>query len=101
MKLVHVIFALYIAALSVYPCYDECKNDACLAGQEDREPSHNDEADLCSPFCVSACCAVHVLYTPSFDNVLDFRNVVSENSGYRIGFVPSVIVPIWQPPKLG
>jgi hypothetical protein len=92
------IFTLYLTALSVYPCYeDECLDEismTCNAGQDD----HEKEADLCTPFCISACCSIY--YTPQFDCVLVFLKSMPENSTYIVTVTPQVVISIWQPPKL-
>jgi len=67
------------------------------AEQDDHE---NNDSDLCTPFCISACCAIHVYWMPQFDSNPVFQKVITQNSIYTTKFAPLVIVSIWQPPKL-
>jgi len=101
-KLLLFIFALYIAGLSVYPCYeDDCIEEAVIIGNADHESDHEDEEqDLCTPFCISACCSVHVYCSLFHNDLPGFKQTVTENSNYTIRFIPPVVISIWQPPKL-
>lgn len=100
MKLVHFIFAIYIAALSVYPCYDECTDASCSADKEVRGQPHDEDGDVCSPFCLSTCCAVHILSQGAVEYVAVVRNTMVDDSAYQLALMPSVVLSIWQPPKL-
>jgi hypothetical protein len=98
-KFAHFIFALYVAALSVYPCYDICKDESCSVTSEVRN-QHDEGGDVCSPFCLSTCCGVHIISQNAFEGVSVTSDSVAEVSSYQLVFTPSIVVPIWQPPKL-
>lgn len=100
-KAILLIFALYIAALSVYPCYeDDCAGEVCLANETEQSDTHSESPDLCTPFCISACCSLQVLSVANFNSKTDLQNSEIKNSAYTCAFTPLVIVSFWQPPKL-
>lgn len=63
MKVIRLLFALYILAIAVYPCGDV---DTCVDEQKvgiavvEHENHSTTEQDACSPFCICSCCASHV-----------------------------------------
>lgn len=66
-----------------------------------QDDHQNGGPGLCTPFCVSACCAVHACCNPQFESdLVSQNNAHAENSVYTIRFTPFVVVSIWQPPKL-
>lgn len=92
------MLTLYLAALSVYPCYeDECGDELSMTCREGQD-EHEKDADLCTPFCISACCSIY--YTPQFDFDSVFQESMPENSTYLVTHAPHVVISIWQPPKL-
>ncbi|MCW5909532.1 MAG: hypothetical protein KIT62_00575 [Cyclobacteriaceae bacterium] len=97
LKMYYFILALYIAALSVYPCYD-----GTCAGERATETVAHDEGEpepeSCSPFCASACCALRVY--PAALQLTVFVLPAEANPGfYTDPFIATVIQSIWQPPR--
>jgi hypothetical protein len=89
-----------MSALSVYPCYeDDCLEEFSVADNIAQD-EHKKDADPCTPFCVSACCAIHAFFTPQVNAVTVIQSATIQNSTYTVKFTPLVIVSIWQPPKL-
>jgi len=101
MKFLRFLFVLYMAALSVYPCYeDNCEGEFCVAHDTKSSANQEGSADLCTPFCISACCPILVLGLANFNDATDCQPAATQNSTYTIKFAPFVIVSIWQPPRL-
>lgn len=105
MKVAHFIFAVYILLLSVYPCSD---NDTCADEQKigitqiDTGSHHhtNSEQDLCTPFCICACCAAHIKLT--FLANTDLAGVI-HNTKVITPYIEKQALSnnnhIWQPPR--
>lgn len=100
------LLALYVVLLSCIPCQDD------IALSLDRAPerislhaaddNHQEVVDLCSPFCICACCAS-----------VTIASAVSALPETSIGQLPSQVTftylrpvytgdpaGIWQPPKI-
>jgi len=100
-KIFCFLFALYISALSVNPCYeDDCIDEVNIESNADHEEQEQEESDLCTPFCVSACCPIHVFCTSPFHTITGSQNSMILKSSYSLVFIAPVVVPIWQPPKV-
>ena len=66
--------------------------------QDAHQKEHADE--VCSPLCVCSCCSTHILlkdYSPSLSGVpiVNAEYKIQEDSK-----VSSIIISIWQPPKI-
>ena len=95
------MLALYVSALSVYPCYeDDCMNEFSITDNADQSDHEEEDTGPCTPFCISACCAIHVFCAIPFNSPSVFQKSITQNSTYTIKFAPLVVVSIWQPPKL-
>ena len=105
MKAIRFILAIYITALTLYPCSDR---DACqdelqegeqVAYIADQAPS--DEMDICTPFCICSCCAAHIRLAPVSD--IDFAGVI-HNTKETIPYIEKQTLSdhnhIWQPPRI-
>ncbi|SDG63671.1 hypothetical protein SAMN04487996_12116 [Dyadobacter soli] len=54
------LLAFYVLALSCIPCQDEASppdSGIAAAVVSDSDNAHQEAIDLCSPFCICACCA--------------------------------------------
>ncbi|WP_394333085.1 DUF6660 family protein [Pontibacter chinhatensis] len=98
MKVLTIILALLVVMLSVSPC---CITDNCATEvKTEQADSHEDEADVCSPFYSCSSCLGFTLTdftakpaspsTPSHSLFAEFRQ----------GFFPQYYHSIWQPPRL-
>lgn len=99
-KIIYFIFALYMFSLAVYPCYeDDCVDEFNIAINVDQDDHKDEDSSPCTPFCVSACCAIHVHCVPQFNAPPVLQKTTAQHSTYTIKFAPLVVVSIWQPPK--
>jgi hypothetical protein len=83
------------------PCSDK---EDCIEiyptqlSQLNHQAEHSDE--ICSPFCVCACCATHFLvsdFLPALNQVSVINTIYTS---HNVEQTSSAIVSIWQPPKL-
>ena len=103
MKLAFYIFAFYTVVLSCIPCQDELQLPVYEQSivSADAGPDRPNSIDLCSPFCICACCAgitlqhsiacLPDLQSYSFSEEKSFAYISHADSGNSIR--------IWQPPK--
>ena len=76
-------------------------DEVSIVNNIDQDYHEKGDPDLCTPFCVGSCCAVHAFCNPRFESAFTFqKNLSNENSTYTLRFIPLVVVSIWQPPKL-
>jgi hypothetical protein len=98
-----IFFAIYIAAVTCMPCAD---GDVCADENQTENnlsfvDEHSDEeADLCSPFCVCSCCSSHVNQPKYFS--FSFEPIESATLYAAMGFsaVQRISHAIWQPPRV-
>lgn len=100
-KAFNILFCLYFLLLVGMPCGDkeDCneKNHTELTQKSSHE-KHSGE--VCSPFCTCTCCASHFINS-NVSTSLDYISFT--NPVYKVHEVSketSVIIPVWQPPKL-
>ncbi|WP_394370548.1 DUF6660 family protein [Dawidia soli] len=100
MRIVYLIFTFYLAALSVYPCYDDdcCGRDE-IACSEEHDQDDDDAQTPCTPFCASRCCTFHISF-PVKPAIYTLSATSELNDAYRPSTAPTVALPIWQPPKV-
>ncbi|KAB7726457.1 hypothetical protein F5984_24365 [Rudanella paleaurantiibacter] len=110
MKWLTTLLALYLLALSLWPCADEPLLTSEQAGSavvsalaHDSERSQHHEHDTCTPFCTCACCATTITVVPRFqytpstpvETLLTFVAAFSDAPEHPL----DPITAIWQPPK--
>ena len=108
MKIINIILSLYLVVLSCLPCADMKLNslaDSSIKVTSNHENhSHNKENDLCPPFCVCACCGIHIyqssIQTIYFKENLIFINQKEQISFYSYIYNKKITLNIWQPPKI-
>ena len=63
MKVVAIILSFYFLALNVVPCSDATNSadDTQVVTVIDIDGDHNQDCELCSPFCQCHCCHVHTI----------------------------------------
>ncbi len=104
MKIVALIMAFLVLALSVMPCADagtafnDGKAKSEITKATDRQD--HDDSDACSPFCHCACCAGF-----SINHFIASIIVIPPYGSNPTGsFLPAavieVVLPIWQPPQI-
>lgn len=93
--------------LTAYPCADKHNDVTTISSNSQAHSQHNhshdEETDLCSPFCVCNCCGQSVLsYVPAI--VFNFHTPTVEiqtlNSIYKSNLYSNFFGGIWQPPQL-
>lgn len=94
--------ALYMLSLFIFPCNDTCNKDnhSAPVTVEQAQDHHEEENDICSPFCYCACCAVSfiVANVQMPELVVNFPPATYDN--YSSNFSSSFSTSFWQPPKL-
>ncbi|MBN8577965.1 MAG: hypothetical protein J0L66_13560 [Cytophagales bacterium] len=106
MRVIRFLFALYVLALSAYPCSDkETCMDERKAGMAFISVTDHDhtsrEIDQCTPFCICACCAAHVQLTSRANQEFSiFAHNTKQRSSYFERSVSNIGHSIWQPPKI-
>jgi hypothetical protein len=102
MKVLTLIFSLYILVLTTIPCVDRPFEKTIHPSEQTDNACHNHDeaANQCSPFCVCNCCGTHVV---SIENIL--LSEVSSIPGkvifwYPADFNSNLYRSIWLPPEL-
>jgi hypothetical protein len=102
MKLLTLLLALYTLALSMVPCNDVHEGEANIpmtvqAAQE----HHQEDKDICSPFCLCNCCQGFVVLT-TVKNVQIVPVFSKEKFPlYTERFSSFFASDYWQPPRVG
>lgn len=106
MKIKHyitMILATYIFALMVLPCNDACNSAELteIAIEHAAQTNHQNDNDVCSPFCFCSCCATAMteLHVPGYS----YMPYISAKgfSPLSQSYFSQDIASIWQPPKIG
>ena len=102
MKFFACILSIYILVLTAMPCCD--KPDKIALQKTEISQKTNDlpcqDIDLCSPFCTCNCCSSPKIQQETivaFDST-PFEHIYFAELTVKSG--SSVIVPVWQPPRL-
>ncbi len=89
MKWMQFLLAVYIMAVSFYPCTDGDRTVVASSATElthtHDSHSHDDERHTCPPFCACNCCSVQVLNyvsSVSFDFPIPFQTIPLKESFY-------------------
>ncbi|MAY21308.1 MAG: hypothetical protein CMC74_00825 [Flavobacteriaceae bacterium] len=102
MKFLVVILSFYFLALNVVPCSDAEKinDDSQVVTVTDFEGDHDQDCELCSPFCQCHCCHVHTLDfgIASFNPFQD--TILKENFSHFDSLGKDIRHSLLQPPKV-
>nr|WP_314495841.1 DUF6660 family protein [uncultured Chryseobacterium sp.] len=104
MKLFGLLLSLFLVFLITMPCSDSGSD---VSSSETKVTSHNQKEDskhndLCSPFCICACCGIHTTAPvyPAFQlscSPSQYNDRINDlHSSVELDF----IYGIWQPPKI-
>jgi len=96
------LLAVYMLALLSMPCNDNWNSQQHETPTtfEAAQDHHQEENDLCSPFCFCACCATSITIV-AFPNLSIVPQLSIEKfSVFTPSFVSEVNASIWQPPKI-
>src|SRR5690606_24376007 len=108
MKVFSSILALYMMVLFMIPCADMYEKKIFEEHAHPAEIAHGHDHtatnDLCTPFCVCACCGAVSGVLLQW-NSLNFGKVIFSDLPkpimyYNSLFVPRYVGEIWQPPKI-
>jgi len=105
-RIVLIVMAIYIAALSCIPCKDQVVPSSYISAitmiKAEMERQKPVDADLCTPFCTCTCCA-----SVSLQKQIDFLPGKRSFSTFKvIGFAylsrihSGDLTSIWQPPRV-
>src|ERR1700751_461250 len=102
MKLLHLVFSIYLLFLSSFACTDEygATNERAASQISTNQTSNPHEDETCSPFCICACCgslAVHFsarMQQSPQEIVFNNFSIAEEKN------VIAISLSVWQPPKL-
>lgn len=102
MKFFACILSIYILVLTAMPCCD--RPDEGALQKTEISPKTSDipcsDIDFCSPFCTCNCCSSPKIQQ---ETVVAFDSTPVEHKYFAaliVKLVTSVIVPVWQPPRL-
>ena len=102
MRLLYLLFAIYVFGLSLTTCTDGMYQDDCgVTGihlHAQQADQHTDD-ECCSPFCVCACCSGVVISKVA--SLTTLTRIIDKQVLTPVTLSSSADpAPIWQPPKL-
>ncbi|RKW15491.1 MAG: hypothetical protein D8H93_07795 [Capnocytophaga sp.] len=109
MKYLSLLLSIYLWALTAVPCSDmpitqEDNVYYSSISQADSSSEHEHlPLDICSPFCVCACCQVLIVFPflPTFTSQVLITNKDTDNDVYyTYKKVMAYYGAIWTPPKV-
>ncbi len=104
MKFFISLLTVYMLLLSCIPCSDSgnCTDKEGLtelishAGDDE----HNDVENICTPFCVCACCSVPVFQAANNISIAKYSLLPQLNFYMVENFISTSEGGIWQPPRV-
>lgn len=107
MKIISYILSVYLLVLSLVPCSDsmvfihsECEANTELVDSNKNHSDHEHE-DLCTPFCICACCGS----VAAMPTILDYIGIFTKISTPCIYISLTIFFDyskgLWHPPALG
>lgn len=100
-RLLALIFSVYMVMLSVYPCYGaDCAETGDPCAVDVKDVCNSESSDSCTPFCIDGCCIVHIYCQSTalaFHQITTFRSVNA--SHVRCDLPVMELSSIWQPPR--
>ena len=104
MRLIAVIFSMYVIMLTAIPCidryYDANQVDKTELTHENQDSHHHSDSDNCSPFCTCNCCATAVIIQPMMVKLTCFSFIQKQYFPVTSVFISDPLANIWQPPKI-
>ncbi|CAM3691579.1 DUF6660 domain-containing protein [Mucilaginibacter galii] len=106
MKLLAILFSVYMILLAVLPCRDSDDFSSTLKANTSLSQSHSaDEKgvkETCTPFCTCACCStVRTIHAQQAVTLAFVQPIVQV---YGETLVPAILeqsISVWQPPQIG
>jgi len=106
-KLLTLLFALYILLLPCIPCTDQVDCGGIAQTEMQSQPGnaqdHRHENEACNPFCNCACCGQNLDPQVQFCKTIALQSSSiqkQENLYSNISLPSDFFGNIWQPPKL-
>ena len=109
MKYLSLLLSIYLWALTAVPCSDMPNTEQdnvrySTISQADTSSEHeHSHSDICSPFCVCACCQVLIVFpfSSTFTPQVPITNVDRDyDTYYTYKKVTAYYGAIWTPPKV-
>jgi hypothetical protein len=103
MKILALLFSVYVLYLISIPCKDgeNCTYDVHTGPVSHHDqPDNHDLPDGCSPFCICSCCSVTVILTDFHFESSHSYTQVEVNIPLKQELYSDYFQHIWQPPKL-
>jgi len=101
-KFLTIILSLYFLALNVVPCSDsaQANDDAQDVSVVDFDGDHDQDLELCSPFCQCHCCHVHTIDFGIVEFQLLQTEISNENFAHFDKLGKDFTHSLYQPPKV-
>jgi len=94
--------AIYMLSLVLMPCSDNCDTDSHnfpLTIQTAQE-HHEQDNDMCSPFCICTCCATSISITQYQTDLFTLAYSPETFPSYEESGYSAFAADFWQPPRL-
>ena len=105
MKIITLLFSIYIIVLSCIPCEEaeiNIGNKTASYLTETNSPSDHQHEDACSPFCICNCCHCSGFYKLNDHTkiTLFIKTIIEkQTTEYTSSLFSNFQNSIWQPPK--
>ena len=102
MKFIAIILSFYLLALQAVPCNDDdvtIGNDSQTISVVDFDNDHDDDCEICSPFCQCQCCHTPVINTQNFFTETVHELISEEITRRELETFQEVSRRILQPPQ--
>ncbi|WP_273246633.1 MULTISPECIES: DUF6660 family protein [unclassified Flavobacterium] len=108
MKWLTLILSFYFVLLASIPCADAAVNHTHNTTSKETtsnhdKHTHDQQNDLCSPFCVCNCCGAQIMnYAPEivFNLSVVTAEIEIQLPNYQSVFTSDFYDTIWQPPQI-
>lgn len=102
MRIFCLLFAFYTIGIAIAPCNDVYGHAGTAAiSLSEAQDHHEEDNDMCSPFCICACCQTIASVVSFYHFHLASPVALSVFSSHAEDFISAPFFAIWQPPKLG
>jgi len=101
MKFLAIILSFYFLALQVVPCNDDgtIADDSRTISVVDFDGDHDQDCELCSPFCHCHCCHAHAISALNFFVEMEHPLTDGEIISKELGIFQEVSLRILRPPQ--
>ncbi|WP_363322671.1 DUF6660 family protein [uncultured Tenacibaculum sp.] len=101
MKFFAIILSFYFLALQVVPCNDDANivDDSQTISVVDFDGDHDQDCEMCSPFCHCHCCHAHGISALNFFTDTEHQLIDGEITSKDMAIVQDVSFRFFQPPR--